>query len=454
MRPLFIIAALVLFVAPAGAQTTETPVAFDSAARILSVNPSLATRLALVKPAWPVTGPFAEARLYQVSTGGYSLAVTRSTGAIDRYHLDDVQMAALRQAFVEAVVRNGGIVSEDATSVISEQAKAPFIRDQMALSAIVYGPSLAALSDDGPMGAGVYMMSIGGTFFGLNEFARTRSITKSQNSLTTDGALRGWATTGLASHALGLELSEKGTALAALVGGIGGSAIGFNRGARLTNSEAHAAMTGSTLAAGAVLGAATAVGVIGEEYDRMASAALLTGGIAGYIAGPAYPRRAKYTVTAGDISIVRLGAMLGAAAAITPFVEFDDMDSKLAAGILTTGWVGGALITDRIAAKRFNHSNGDSRMIYLGALGGGLMGLALPVMTQSDNGVFIMSSVTAGAILGTFATQSMMDPAREGGILRSLGSSANSAKVEFKPESALLAATKQRGNHTLLLIRL
>src|SRR5213075_1904238 len=106
------------------------------------------------------------------------------------------------------------------------------------------GPALASLAHDGSVGAGLYMMSVGGTFFALNDFARKRTITKSQNSLTTDGALRGWAAVGLATSMVGAHPSDVASAILALVGGIGGSAIGFNRGRNLTHSEAQAAMTG------------------------------------------------------------------------------------------------------------------------------------------------------------------------------------------------------------------
>lgn len=451
MRPLAILAALLILVGPAAAQVTETPVPFDSAGRILSVNPPLAARLGLAQPAWPVTGVFLEARLFRLSTGGHSLTVSRTGGTVDRYSLDSTQTATLRAAFAEGIARAGRVVSEDAENIIAEPARGPFVRDQMVLASVIYGPALASLSNDESFGAGLYLLSVGGTFFGLNDFARTRTITKSQNSLTTDGALRGWAAAGLTMSMLDVDLSDHGAAITALVGGIGGSLIGFNRGRTLTNSEAQSAMTASTLGAGTALGLAAMTG-LAEDNDHAASGAVLAGGIAGYVLGPGYPRRAGYTVTAGDVSLIRLGAILGTMAAITPIVD-SNVDEKVAAGVATLGWVGGALITDRIASKPFNHSVGDSRMIGLGALGGALVGAALPVMTEADNATFIMGSITGGAILGAFATQSMMAPPRQSSLLRSAESNAGTGRVQLQPEGLLMAATGQRGNHTLLRIR-
>jgi hypothetical protein len=445
-------AALVVLTLPAAAQVTETPVPFDSAGRILSVNPSLATRLGLAQPAWPVTGAFVEARLFRLSTGGHSLSVSRPGGSIDRYSLDSTKTEALRTAFAEGIVRAGRVVAEDAANIIAEPARGPFVRDQMILASVIYGPALASLTHDPSIGSGLYLISVGGTFFALNDFARKRAITKSQNSLTTDGAFRGWAAVALTTHMMGAEPSEEAAAMLALLGGIGGSAIGYNRGRALTHSEAQASMTASTLGAGAAFGVAATLGLV-EESEKAGSAAVLAGGIAGYALGANYPRRAGYTVTAGDVSVVRLGAILGTMAAITPFVEADDMDPKAAAGIATAGWIGGALIADRIGSKPFNHSTGDARMVGLGALGGGLVGAALPVMAEADNAVFALGSVTAGAILGAIATQRMMDPPRQGSLMRTTESGGNSARVQLQPEGLLLAATGQRGNHTLLRIR-
>jgi hypothetical protein len=451
MRRLAILAALLVLAGPATAQVTETPVPFDSSGRILSVNPPLAARLGLARPAWPVAGAFVEARLFRLSTGGHSLAVSRAGGTVDRYSLDSAQTTALRAAFAEGIARSGRVVAEDAENIIAEPARGPFVRDQMVLASVIYGPALASLSDDESFGAGLYLLSVGGTFFGLNDFARTRTITKSQNSLTTDGALRGWAAAGLTMSMLDVHLSDNGAAMTALVGGIGGSIIGFNRGRTLTNSEAQSAMTASTLGAGTALGLAVMTGMA-EDNDHAASAAVLAGGIAGYVLGPGYPRRAGYTVTAGDVSLVRLGAILGTMAAITPIVD-SDVDEKVAAGVATFGWVGGALITDQIASRPFNHSVGDSRMIGLGAFGGALVGAALPVMTESDNATFIMGSITGGAILGAFATQSMMAPPRQGGLMRTSESGAGSGRLQLQPEGLLMAATGQHGNHTLFRIR-
>src|ERR1043165_1054923 len=94
----FRVVALAVFLSavPAAAQVTERPVPFDSAGRILTVNPALVRRIQLDTPAWPVKDAYVEARVYLASTGDYVLAVQRDKGVFDRFALTPDQFAALR----------------------------------------------------------------------------------------------------------------------------------------------------------------------------------------------------------------------------------------------------------------------------------------------------------------------------------------------------------------------
>ena len=71
-----------LLPAPLAAQVTESPVPFDTLGRVPTITPSLAERLHLAPPAWPVLGRFVSALLYSRSTGGYTMVVIRPYGAL------------------------------------------------------------------------------------------------------------------------------------------------------------------------------------------------------------------------------------------------------------------------------------------------------------------------------------------------------------------------------------
>ena len=82
----------------ASAQTApvvETVLPFDSAGRLTVITPSIASRLRLSPPAWPVSGSYQEARLYLSSRDGYILVVRLTDGAINRYGFTDAELADL-----------------------------------------------------------------------------------------------------------------------------------------------------------------------------------------------------------------------------------------------------------------------------------------------------------------------------------------------------------------------
>src|SRR5688500_19723522 len=93
----FLLALLLLVGPAAAAQIVETPQAFDSAGRLMTITPSIAARLQLGPPAWRVVGDYTEARLYSLGGGAYVLAVTRRDGSIERFAITESDRAYLRE---------------------------------------------------------------------------------------------------------------------------------------------------------------------------------------------------------------------------------------------------------------------------------------------------------------------------------------------------------------------
>ena len=415
----FAILVLLSIARSADAQVVETPVAFDSAANVRTVTPALAARLGLQRPAWPVSGDYVQARLYSMSTGGTVLVVERSGGTLERYMLEDTQLASLRSTINTATLAIGNRVSEDRPDVISAPARGAFLRNQMILAAALYGPLLAALTDDAQTGTVMYLASVGGSYFVLNSISRTTEITRAQNDLATDGALRGAATAvGLMRAFAGNDVHRKTYSGIALGGAIAGSTIGYLRGRGLTDSEAHASMKFSTFAAGTALGLAGAAGLFDQadltgasSYERLIAGSMVAAGLAGYLLGPNYPRRARYAVTAGDVRVLPIGAFIGALAGATPFVESEN--EQLIAGGATIGWLAGIVASDRWVAKPFDYGSGDVTQAWLGTIAGGLLGGALIVLTE-PRAPAALAMITAGATAGALAGHAMADPSRAG----------------------------------------
>ena len=400
---------IVALALPLDAQVTETPVPFDSVGAVRSITPGVVTRLGLTPPTWPVRDEFVEARLFAVSTGGFVLVAERRDGRLDRYVMTSQDVDALRGVVSLAITRTGGLVAEEGATNISQPAGNSFVRSQMLLAAALYGPALSALTHDAQVGTAVYLIAVGSTFFLVTNLAKHTRITKAQNVLGTDGALRG---TGLmlgALHVLGAEIDQDAGSIAVLVGGIGGSFIGYGLGRGLTPSEAEAMTLGSDL------GALTAIGIGGlfhlDSDGRALTAMALTGGVAGYAAGLRYPRRAHYTVTRGDAQLLRLTGLLGVMTAAIPIASSaDDVNPHLASALLTGGLIAGVVLGDRLLVRPVDHTESEALLVAVGAVAGGLMGAAIPVLSRSDDASHILSTVTLGAVVGAVAAERLVAP--------------------------------------------
>jgi hypothetical protein len=436
------------------AQVVETPVPFDSAARVRSLTPALAQRFALGPPAWPVLGDFVAARLYSVSGGGNVLAVERANGQIERYALAEDQVAALRSAVEVALVASAEPVRPGRPAEATLSARRAFARNQMILSTVVHGPFIASFADDGKTGTALYLLSVGASFFVVNNIAKNLNVTHTQNALATDGTLRGAAATSGLLFAFGGDgVDRKVYSAVGLAGALGGAKLGFDYGRRLTDSEGQAARKFSTLGAAMTLGVLGALGTIDDE-DRPIIGAAVAGGLAGYVLGPTYPRRAGYNVTAGDVRTLPVGAILGAAAGLTPFIRNDSNRVQVLFGAATAGGIAGTLLFDRVLVRKFDYSNADATQLWLGTLAGGLLGSALVVLAEPQSVAVGVGMVTAGAIVGTIGGHSLAKPndagprgaSRDGRLPVRLGAT----RVQFEPANLALAASHIAGNHPLV----
>jgi hypothetical protein len=433
-------------------QTVETPVPFDSTGSVHVLTPPLATRFSLAPPGWPVTAEFVEARLYASSTGDTVLVVTRRDGTLVRYTLTPSDVAALRTAVNEALTRTGPFVAEDA----SQSVRQSFVRNQLILSLLLYGPGMAALANDAKTGTVLYLVGAGGTFFALSALSRDMHVTRAQNHLSTDGALRGFAlANGVLVAVAGDVPDRKAAAGVGLAGAVGGSILGFQRGRRLSDAEAHATSTGSSFAALTALGLLGSLGALeSSNSERGVAGALAASGVAGYLLGPLYPRRARYVVTAGDVKIHWVGAVLTTAAALTPFVG-SNVDERVAFAVGTAGMVGGIALTDATWVRSYDHSMSDVFQTWLGTIAGGLLGAAVVVLAETDEEPAVLGLVTAGAALGAVAAHRMARPApaEERRASRQEREMIRGAGFEVSPLSLALAVGKAPGLHPLLKIR-
>ena len=423
------------------AQVTETPVTFDGSGRVPAITPALAERLRLGLPAWPVTGQFERARLYRSSDGAYVLVVERRTKSLDRYALSETQASELRLA-VQAPLRAGSRAGiGEQTDVASEPAGNAFVRNQALLGLFIYGPTAAgALTNDPAAGTATDLLVAGGTFFAAMARRQTSpAITTAQNNLSTFSALYGGALGGAAAYVAGVDDGHLASG-AVLLGSVGGTLAGLRLGKGMTDAEAAASTFGGFAAP------VTSVGVMGitgalESGDGKAQVALAsTALVMGYALGPLYPRRAGYTVTAGDVQTVLLASALGTALAYIPFVGEMSPDSKTVSAALTAGFIGGIVLGDRLLAKPYDHTRSEAALLLSGISAGALIGGGLAAAAQASPETAYGLGV-GGAILGAAATEGFFrssprslgyrSPARGQGGTRRVGVSVNPMGLAF-----------------------
>lgn len=442
-----------LMAAALRAQVTETPTAFDSAGRVHVLTPALVTRLKLAAPAWPVSGDFRQAKLYESSAGTRVLTVERPTGAIERFALNSDEATALRVAVDSALAVTGAIGTEESGYVVSEPARGAFVRNQMLTTWTLHGPLLSYISGDSRLAAAAYLFATGASYFITNRVASKEHVTRAQNALTTDGAFRGAAFgTGVLYVLAGSDPGPKEYATAALLGGLSGTVYGFRRARPMTDAEVEATTAFSTLGAVTAFLAEGTLGVYGDDPPAQAEVApILASAVAGYAFGGRYVRRSSYGVTQGDVELLKLGAGLGALAGLTA-VANTSVSNSVGFGVTTAGFLGGALLTHYKWVRPYEHSTGDATQVDLGATAGALLGMGMAVLTKpAPQGTFAM--LTVGAIGGAIAGHAIANAPRAGTRRADASGSSPAESVEFHLENLVSVATRQPGAHPLLTIR-
>jgi hypothetical protein len=443
---------LALVPALAHAQGRERPVPFDSAGRILAITPSLAARLGLAPPAWPVAGDYVDARLYALEDTMSSavLVVRRPREVLERYALTVAQRRELTVAVNRGLsaMRIAGGPDSLATSV-SQPVRGWFIANQTILGVALFGPAAAALPGNAAGGTAAYLAVAGGTFFLAADRARRTSISRAQNHLAWHGSLHGATAGALAAYSLGGE-SLDGAALggALLVGGIIGDVVGYQVARPMTDAEAHGASHGAYATASVGLGTLVSTGMWKDESSRRVATSLVIGaGAVGYPLGLRYARTSAYRVTSGDVGTLIVGELLGTTAVGT-FLPQNGDDEQPIAAVLTAGFLAGAVVADRLLVRRFDYGESESRLLQLGTVAGAVVGLVVPVLAQADGPLPYFGLATLGGLAGAIGTHNLIGPARaDAPVAPRTGARTSPSRfsMRFTPQNLMFVRTGREG---------
>ena len=447
---LSLIAGLALGVAGTlGAQSIETPTPFDTARRVLAITPPLAERLGLAAPIFPASGEFRDARLYAIQPGGgFVLVVQRASGVLERYALSDVQRAAL-QAAVDSAMAASGRPSNGA-EVVSEPAGSSFARRQLLVAAAVYGPLAASLGSNGSSAGALWLITTGGTFFVSYGAAESGRITRAQSHSASDVGLGAGAAAWLVGYTA-TGRSDKGVRAASLGAALAGTIAGVNLGRRLTDAEAHAAWGGMKTAAATAWSAATVAGL----PSRGIAATVAGSEAVGYAIGVHYPRRASYTVTAGDVDAVQTAGLIGALAGGALLGNVSHPSNRAIAAAVGPAYLVGLAIGDATIARPLDLTQSDATIANVGAVAGGLVALALPVLAGSSNRSVLMGTAAGGAALGMAIVIGLSNKAHGASASeRGANGAGRMGRIRLAVDGAPLlgALTKRPGQYTVVRV--
>jgi hypothetical protein len=314
------------------APAVERSTPFDSAGRVFVLTPALVARLRLAPPAFPVQGPFVDARLFAApdaaAAGPAVLSVTRVGGAVERYTLTAADRAALAAAVTSGIAAAGPGIRSDTAVTISEPAGRSFVANQTLLGFFLYGPAAATLvSADEASTTLAYALGAGTAFVTSLAVSRQQPVTRAQATLSRSGALGGAAAGAGLMYMLADPDEARAYAGAVLAGSVGGSVLAFQRARGMTDAEASASATGAFLGAATALSVAGAFGAYESSSDAVGRATIgsgLAALAAGYAFGPRYARTRRYNVTAGDVSTLSTAATVGAALGAAAGLAVDD----------------------------------------------------------------------------------------------------------------------------------
>ncbi len=434
--------------APLRAQSIETPIAFDSARRVLAITPRMAERLHLSLPAWPIAATdYREVRLYAAKPGdSFVLVILRVDGSQERLPITDTARGALQSAIDDATAITGRPSAEGASDVVSEPAGNAFARHQTFLAAVAYAPVAASLADDASVGGALYLLTTGMTFFVSYAASQSTPFTRAQNDLAGSLGLAAGSGAGLAGYAA-TGASDRGVRAVALGSALVGTVVGANAGRSLTDAEAHAAAFGIENGA--------AVGVLGTSIGGLSSrtmaAAAAVGGAVGLPIGISYPRRASYAVTAGDVEVTSTASLIGTMAGAAALGGFDNPSSRQVAGFLAGGYLIGGIAGDVLLARPYDFTQSQATIINVGAIAGAVVGAVIPVAATSNNVVLDFGAPAVGAAIGAAIVVGSLPSLAEAGTRIGALRMRSTSRVHLSFEPLAIAAIGGRlvGRHVL-----
>jgi hypothetical protein len=379
----------------------------------------------------------------------------------ERRELSPAELAELRALVAGRLAEGGGVLAG------TREGRGGLVLGQTLLGLGYHGWAVPVALDVETTQAGVaaYLLTAGSTFFLSYRLTRDRTVSDAHRDLSLYGGTRGILFGALAADAASYAddgAADRARLGAGVIGGLGGSLLGFLAVDRYAPDDGTAALWGAMgdvgFAAGATIayaaGPYTSHDVLHEEFGFVESelrnralghAMTLSGGVVGLLAGRWLGGREAYTE--GNVHSLRSAILLGAQTGLTSTRAVGtEHDRTLAAGALAGAGAGLYLGNRLLRGNRF--TAGEGLLVSAGHLAGGATALGITYLLVEeidDHPLLYLATSTVGSLLGAGLTyralgEGSADPPGVGlrrGAARRLA--VRGATLELHPESLLLA---------------
>ncbi|MBL4633948.1 MAG: hypothetical protein JKY56_08750 [Kofleriaceae bacterium] len=275
--------------------------------------------------------------------------------------------------------------------------------------------------DDTKSFVGLYLLAAAGSFTVPYLLTRGDHITRGMSTLGSTGSYLGFAHGALAYSLLAGQdgADDPGGARALvglmLAGSITEGALGYWWAQKNDSSPGQASSIALGSAWGLGYGAVGRLLASGENPGfRGSMAAMLAGSVGGMLGGYYYDELRK--PSEGDSRLVSFSGLLGTYLAAVPLVLGEVEDARTIAGTLLVGASLGLYAGD-LLTKDVTYNRGQSGVMMLGSLAGGLVGAGGAFMVSPDDenaGKWIIAGSSVGAIVGLYAMIQAVEPQKEG----------------------------------------
>lgn len=419
------------FLATATSQEMQVPL--DEEGKIELIDHELDSKLLLFRQ---ISG-FEHARLFQLPDTSFVLETWYHEGGRKfktREVLSTVQAGELRRKISERIRRN------DPAAGLNQEGRSKLVGAITGLSLGFYGWAIPTILKIESASAtfGTYLLIGAGGFFLPYSATQQSEISDEAATFFIFGSSSGIAH-GFLFHNLvfGNEATFRGMLVSSIAFSIAEGAITFNLASKYKMSAGRVEVIGSMGDLGFVYG--TGFNYLSDlsfsNNRRAYSGSIIAGSALGVLAGAILTADEPYT--RGDANILRTSSVLGAYLPMAALGIAGTVGGKRYATVAMIGGAVGTIIGHSLL-KGKDFTTGQGVYVSLGAVGGGLVGLAFPVLVQAQREV-LLSLSSIGAVAGFVLMYQAYAPLAEA------SATSSSFQLRLHPES-LLSFTERSNN--------